>query len=78
MQKGITKNLIEKIQEILLCFRWTSWGIESALTDNDALIKFKNRANFDYIILLDDGSYEGDIKPGNCLMGLKQAIFTVK
>jgi hypothetical protein len=57
---------------------WTSWGVESALTDNEASTKFKQRANFDYIILFDRDSYEEELKPGNCLMGLKQAIFTVK
>lgn len=52
--------------------------MESALTDEQAAIKFKQRANFDYIVLFDDDSYENNLKPGNCLMGLKQAIFTVK
>jgi hypothetical protein len=42
------------------------------------LRKFKQRADFDYIILFDEGSYEEDLKPGNALMGLKQAIFTVR
>jgi hypothetical protein len=41
------------------------------------LTKFKQRATFDYIVLFDDDSYENNLKPGSCLMGLKQAIFTV-
>ncbi|CAF4465334.1 unnamed protein product, partial [Rotaria sp. Silwood2] len=55
---------------------WTSWGIESALTDSNAATKFKQRANFDYIILFDDDTYENNLKSGHCLMGLKQAIFS--
>jgi hypothetical protein len=42
------------------------------------LKKFKQRADFDYIVLFDKSSYEDDLKPGNSLMGLKQAIFTVR
>ncbi|CAF0780734.1 unnamed protein product [Rotaria sordida] len=55
---------------------WTSWGVESALTDQNALTKFKQRANFDYIILFDEDTYENNLKAGHCLMGLKQAIFS--
>lgn len=58
-------------------FRWTSWNVESALTDQQASVKFKQRANFDYIVLFDEGTYEGDLKAGNCLLGLKQAIHSV-
>jgi hypothetical protein len=53
-----------------ITFRWTSWGVESSLADGEASTKFKQRATYD--------SYENNLKPGNCLFGLKQAIFTVK
>jgi ubiquitin carboxyl-terminal hydrolase 8 len=56
---------------------WTTWGIESTLTNGEDLKKFKQRADFDYIVLFDKSSYEDDLKPGNSLMGLKQAIFTL-
>ncbi len=59
-------------------FRWTSWGVESALTDEGASTKFKQRANFDYIVLFDEDSYEIDLKSDHCLKGLKQAIFSVR
>ena len=75
MEKGRSKAR-DSIDSIV--FRWTTWGIESALTGTEALQKFKERAEFDYIVLFDDGSYEEDLKPGNALMGLKQAIFTVR
>ncbi|CAF3581495.1 unnamed protein product [Rotaria socialis] len=55
---------------------WTSWGVESALTDQNACTKFKQRATYDYIVLFDDDSYENNLKAGHCLMGLKQAIFS--
>jgi len=73
--KGYEKLEILSIRSCV--FRWTTWGIESTLTDGEALKKFKQRADFDYIVLFDDDSYEDDLKPGNPLMGLKQAIFTV-
>jgi hypothetical protein len=61
-----------------ITFRWTSWGVESSLADGEASTKFKQRATYDYIVLFDEDSYENNLKPGNCLFGLKQAIFTVK
>jgi hypothetical protein len=61
-----------------ILFRWTSWAIESSLTDEEACTKFKQRGTYDYIVLIDDDSYEDNLKPGNCLFGLKQAIFIVK
>ena len=57
--------------------RWTPWGIESALTDEVAKRTFQDRANFDYIVLFDDNSYENELKMGHPLFGLKQAIFVV-
>ncbi len=59
------------LEDWIDCFssRWTSWGVESALTDPDALAKFKQRANFDYIVLFDDDSYENNLKPWSCLLG---------
>ncbi|CAF0786761.1 unnamed protein product [Adineta steineri] len=54
---------------------WTSWGVESALTDEGTVTKFKQRANYDYIVLFDEDTYEKDLKPNHCLQGLKQAIF---
>lgn len=58
--------------------RWTTWGVESALKDEEALKKFKQRATYDYIVLFDDDSYENNLTSGSPLMGLKQAMFTVK
>ncbi len=75
MEKGTKNQRFYRLDRVF--FRWTTWGIESTLTDGEALKKFKQRADFDYIVLFDDDSYEDDLKPGNPLMGLKQAIFTV-
>ena len=62
----------------LLGFRWTPWGVESALTDSDAASKFKQRATYDYVVLFDEDSYEKDLSSDHCLQGLKQAIYSVR
>lgn len=51
--------------------------MESALKDEQALQKFKQRATFDYIVLFDDDSYENNLQAGSPVMGLKQAMFSV-
>ncbi|CAF1245962.1 unnamed protein product [Adineta ricciae] len=56
---------------------WTSWGVESALTNSDAASKFKQRATYDYVVLFDEGSYERDLSSDHCLQGLKQAIYSL-
>ena len=61
----------------MIGFRWTTWGVESALKDEQALQKFKQRATFEYIILFDDDSYENKLQVGSPVMGLKQAMFSV-
>lgn len=71
-----TENLTVRI--VWIGFRWTTWGVEAALKDEDALKKFKQRATYDYIVLFDDGSYESDLVSGGPLLGLKQAMFTVR
>ena len=75
--KEQNRNNLETFIHQSITFRWTSWGVESALTDEEACAKFKKRADFDYIILFDEQSYEGDLKKGHCLLGLKEAIHTV-
>ena len=77
MEKGKEKTNFEKRirQSFFFSSSWTPWGIESALTDESIRNKFKNRSNFDFIVLFDANSYENDLQMGHPLLGLKQAIY---
>ncbi|CAF0844834.1 unnamed protein product [Didymodactylos carnosus] len=55
---------------------WTPWYVESALSDEQSKLMFKNRSSYDYIVLFDTNSVFEKITVGHVILGLKNAIYT--